>query len=92
MFSLEVLKLYEVTEMSLLQNITINIPNNNYYIKEYNYKLLNIIENQLIPTDADKVLYKLTNQKIVLYVFYGKKYLTLLDNNGDILNTIELNI
>lgn len=84
--------MYAITEMSLLQNTTINIPDNTYYSKEYNYKLLDVIENQLLPTDQDKVLYKLTKQKIVLYVFYGKKILTLLDNYGDVLDSIELNI
>ena len=84
--------MYAITEMSLLQNITINIPDNTYYSKEYNYKLLDIIENQLFPTDQDKVLYKLTKQKIVLYVFYDKKILTLLDSYGDVLDSIELNI
>ena len=84
--------MYAITEISLLQNVAINIPNNTYYSKEYNYKLLDVIENQLLPTDQDKVLYKLTKQKIVLYVFYGKKILTLLDNYGDVLDSIELNI
>ena len=84
--------MYEVTEISTLKNVTINIPDNTYYSKEYNYKLLDIIENQLFPTDQDKVLYKLTKQKIVLYVFYGKKILTLLDSDGDVLDSIELNI
>lgn len=84
--------MYAITEISLLQNITINIPDNTYYSKEYNYKLLDVIENQLLPMDQDKVLYKLTKQKIVLYVFYGKKILTLLDSYGDVLDSIELNI
>lgn len=84
--------MYAITEMSLLQNITINIPDNTYYSKEYNYKLLDVIENQLIPNNEDKVLYKLTEQKIVLYMFYGKRFLTLIDNNGEILNSIELSI
>ena len=84
--------MYAITEISLLQNITINIPDNTYYSKKYNYKLLDVIENQLLPTDQDKVLHKLTKQKIVLYVFYGKRFLTLIDNDGEILNSIELNI